>query len=523
MFEAQRQWFKRLGEFSHFFRYQYVISKQREDLEGFAHHPFGDLHLHCGRDLPTHALHDETGAPIGYVIGIAVGPEGEIVDASSRLPLRSGADGFWTALEGYIIETAGRFAFIVNNGDEKRLYTDPIGMIGAVYSKHDGYVAASPLMCIKREVEPDPLFDFDIIRNHGGKLSLFHTADRHVRRMNPSTFLDLTSLEETRFWPRDEKFAPAPQNPRPIYEEIKARASANIGAVAHAFLCSFPISGGQDSRLLLAFAQEHRDDVDQFFTHVNNWATKRDAAIAKKLCKISDVPHEIHDKGDFSVSHKEARQMTRAFQITSGAESQPPREYLSGIVQGLTESNVVLRGHQTDLLRAVYVFKPKERWAEAGWQIERLLIVPRNMFSQETVEKYEGEFKAWQDTLPKTAWDKAADFMFLEIYYNSTLGAMFPALWRNFYMSPFNSRKLIELSLQFGERDRRFSVPVYDIIQSIDPDLGAVPFDFEVRGPLEDFDQRDDFEEFTGKRVHATQQRLQSYDALADDLVAKAG
>jgi hypothetical protein len=512
MFEAQRQWFPRLGSFAHHFRYQYVISRQQEDLDGFSHHQLGPFHLHCGQDLPTHALHDINGDTVGYVIGIAVGPDAKIVNDATRLPFPQGVPDFWAALERFIVETAGRFAFTVAHQGQYRLYTDPVGMIGAVFSRKDGYVAATPLLCIKRKIEENPLFDLDIVRNRGGKISLLHTADRHVVRLNPSFYLDLNSLEATRFWPMDERFTPPPNNPMDVYQDIIARAAANIGALARAFPCSLPISGGQDSRLLLALAKSHRDQIRQYYTHQGNWASRRDAVIAKKLCAAVGVPHEIHDPSDFELSRKQQRQITRAFQITMGLETAPPREYLNGAAQGVQDNNVVLRGHQTDFLRAVYVFEPQEKWTESAWQIERLLIVPRDDFTQDIADKYADTFKAWQATLPENAWDKAADFMFLEIYYASTVGARFPALWRNFFLSPFNSRKLITLALQFSELWRRHSLPVFDILQYIDEGLSAVPFTFEMRLPFEEFENLKDFEALTGARVYHAARRLKLYE-----------
>ena len=419
------------------------------------------------------------------LLGIAAGTGAEQTQTDLTLPFSTRVKDFWAQFETFLVNAAGRYAFVMQVGDDTRLYTDPVGMIGAVYNAEDGYVASSPLLTIKRAVRFNPKFDPEIVER-GGRFSLFHTADECVRRLNPNYYLDLNDLTETRFWPKDETFGPEPENPTDIYAEIIALSRANIGEIASAHPCSLPVTGGMDSRLLLGFAGEHLGKVSQVYTHINNYATRRDAAIGAELCKVVGVDHDIHDKRHFGMTRKEIRCAQHAYFLTFGARASLPKEHLNGVINGVPEGNVILRGHQTDLLRAVYVFKPEEHWHDPDWQIERLFIVPRTEFNPSVAEKYRDDFMVWQATLPENAMTKAADFMFLEVYYNSTVGASFPALWRNFYMSPFNSRRLITLSLQFGEKRRRAAKPVFELIELMNEDLSKVPFDFEAPPSMDD-------------------------------------
>jgi len=509
MFEAQRQWRYRLGQFEDRFRYQYVISRTTEELEGFARHDLDGFHVYCGPALPTKVIFDKLGRRVGLLLGIAAGIGAEQTPAEITLPFSTRVKGAWDKFEAMLTHAAGRYAFILQVKDETRLYTDPVGMIGAVYSREDGYVASSPLLAIKRQVRPNPKFDLETVQERGGRFSLFHTIDEAVRRLNPNHYLDLARLEEHRFWPRDEVFSPEPDCPAEIYSEIIATSRAHIGEITRDHPCSLPISGGMDSRLMLGFCGEHLHRIDQVYTHINNYATRRDAAIGAELCRILGVEHDIHDKRHFNLSRKEARCALQAYHLTYGAPVSPPKEYLNGVINGVPEGNVILRGHQTDLLRAVYVFKPEEFWRDPDWQIERLLIVPRNEFDSTVAERYRDDFMAWQATLPENAMAKAADFMFLEVYYNSTIGASFPAMWRNFYLSPFNSRRLITLSLQFGETRRRASEPVFELIELMNEDLSKVPFDFEAPASM------DDAESWSCGAPETEARRQRTRDALA--------
>lgn len=509
MFEAQRQWSYRLGSFPEHFRYQYVLSEANEDIEGFAQKQAGGWHIHTGPKLPVTNITDRNGVDLGFLLGIAVDPKGLVTE----LPLNANDPKFWTRFESYLVEVAGRYAFVVNIKKKTRLYTDPVGMIGAVYNKSDRFVASSPLLAIKRPIDQNPLYDPAVIAEQGGRYSLFHTADRSVRRLNPNHCLDLGTFSETRFWPKETRFDEPPEAPLSTYDSIIQTARHNIEAVSSAYPCALPVSGGQDSRLLLGFAQPHLPKIEQVYTHINNYATRRDAAIGRQLCDAVGVAHHVHDRRDYDMTRKEVRLMTRAYQIAYGAPSAPPKEYLNGVIKGVPEDHVILRGHQTDLLRAVFVFKSKRHWSNPDWQIERLLIVPRKEFSPEIADRFRAEFKLWQDALPEAARAKAVDFMFLEVYYNATIGASFPALWRNFYISPFNSRRLISLALQFDEKTRRASTPVFEMIELMNPALAKVPFDFEHVAALDLLGQAENDEAVTAKRRAKTLSSLSKYQS----------
>ena len=511
MFEAQRLWQDHWGPFHETFRYQYVLSRDTEPLEGFALYEGQDWNLYSGPDLPVTALRDLNGQPIGIVIGIAVGPDALLSGPTCTLPLDARSADFWERFEAYIVDVAGRFGILLERGGETRFYTDPVGMIGAVYSRKDGHVAASPLMAIKRKLEPNPKFDFDVIANKGGKLALFHTADAHARRLKPNHYLDLSTCTEHRFWPRDEVFAADPDQMLDIYDAISRRTRFNIGQIAQAFPCALPVSGGQDSRLIMAFAGEHLSSIRQVYTHINNYATRRDNAIGRALCDAIDIPHDTHDKRQFRLRRWELKHAHQKFRLTLGAPSPLPKEYTNGVVKGVPEGHVILRGHQTDLLRAVFVFQPEDQWQDPDWQLERLLIVPRQDFTDEIAAKFRGDFIAWQKTLPVNAMSKAADFMFLEVYYNATVGAIFPALWLHFYVSPFNSRRLITLSLGFDEAKRRKSEPVFDLIERERPELSRVPYDFELPASLDSIEDSDLCDAVTRKRRRQTKRRLSRY------------
>ncbi len=506
--QAQTLWPLGPDKFAEVFRYQYVISRKRYNIPGFRDFPGDTWHLAAGADLPVCDLTDADGHALGYLVGIAVGPVGLIAGTANRIPASRDDPRFWDLFEAWLTELAGRYALLLTVQGQTRFYVDPVGMIGAVYNSQAQIVAASTLMAITDAVQPNPKFDFDIIRDHGGKLSLFHTADLRVRRLNPNFYLDLGDFSIRRHWPRDERFAVEPHETLATYDEIAKRAAFNIGEITRAYPVALPVTGGQDSRLILAFARGNIGQVSRIYTHINNPAGRRDAAIGAALCERAGLQHEVHDWRRSQIDGSMAAEFQICWNLAHGVDSIMPKEYENGVVLNLPEKEVVLRGHQTDILRAVYVFRPKPFWGNPVWQLRRLLIVPKDMFSEDITARFSDDFFAWQGTLPANAMEKAADFMFIEVFYNATIGATFAASWRNFYISPFNSRKLIALALSFPEDVRRASEPVFDLIQRLSPDLAPVRYDFDVPLRQRALGTPAECDGFTADRVAATQARL---------------
>lgn len=515
--QAQNLWPFAPEKFATVFRYQYVISRERHEIPGFQYFSGPEWNLAIGRDLPVCELLDRDGAHLGYILGIAVGPEALLADGTNQLPFSREATNFWSLFEAWLTELAGRYAIMLSAHGKTRFYVDPVGMIGAVYNAQAQILAASPLMAITDPVKPNRKFDYDIIRDRGGKLSLFHTADERVRRLNPNFYLDLEDFVEHRHWPRNERFSLGAHEVLPAYDEMVSRLSFNIAEITRAYPASVPVSGGQDSRIVLACCQENADSRTRYYTHINNYATRRDAAIGAALCSRLGLEHEIHDRRNSKIQKNLAEEFQASWNLSFGVESAMPMEYRNGVILNLPEKDVVLRGHQTDILRAVYVFRPKKRWGDASWQLKRMLIVPREMFNSDLVERFSDDFFRWQKTLPPNAMEKAADFMFIEVYYNSTIGASFPALWRNFYMSPFNSRKLISLALSFPEGRRRRSEPVFDVIEHACPALSGIPFDFELHADLSYLDDPSYCQRITEGRIGETRSRLEEFARAAEN------
>lgn len=475
-------------EFASAFRYQYVIARHALDLPGFHHQVFAGHHIHTGRALPVTPLHDRHGLPVGLLLGLAADDAGIVAGQRRLMRLDTADPEAFARLEDWIDGLAGRWTLLVAIGRDIRLYADPAGMNGVVYNRRLRRVAASVPLCLDDAMQDHPQYDHALNETEGAKYTLFDTRDARVRRLNPSCWLDMRRLVETRFWPRPASLA-RPGALGPHYDAIIATARARIDALSGARPCLLPLSGGRDSRLLAGFAGPALHRMAGVFTHVTNYATRRDASIGAALAAELGVPHQVLDYCRLRRSAADLAALRDGFQAALGWDATPPDEYRLGLVLDLPEDAVILRGHQTDILRAVLRDRPGAAGrADLRWQVKRLMPVPYRRFSGAVYRRFRRRYAAWVAALPDHARDHQIDLMFAEVYYPSSLGATFPALFRNFYLSPFNCRRLIGMAMAIDEDYRHQSLAVDDLLYRMAPSLHHVPLDYETLASLDSFD-----------------------------------
>lgn len=397
-------------------------------------------------------------------------------------------------------------------------------MIGAVYDEETRTVAASLALCLTRDVIDHPDYDHSAIEERGAKYSLFDTRDLYARRMNPSCYLNLGTFKETRFWPRPNTIKLEQDSLGKTYDWLGQRTESVIGAIAKRHKCWLPLSGGQDSRLLLAMAGQARSDIQMSYTHISNYSNRIDAIIAARLAHETGIKHEVHDKREHQTKRKRARIDTENFHTALGFKMPPSAEMKNGLHLKIPRNAVILRGHQTDILRAVFSNRIGERARNnTRWQLRRLLIVPQSEFNSEIWNLFRPRYETWLSSLPDYARKNSTDLMFLEMYYSSTIGCTFPAFYRNFWMSPFNGRAEIGRAMAIDEKYRHKSNAVHDIINRAAPILNDVPFDYELGATIGKIYDPEDVREMTRQRREAVCARSLEIDGSQSVPVAAPG
>ncbi len=463
-------------------RWQYLITLNASLTDGLARHAVGPWFIYFGHGVRIAHLADRHGVVFGCILGIGVDQDGLVHEVHKISNLDLNSPDFFEDFEKWLYVVVGRYTILAGQGDVWRCYSDPVGMNGVVFDRGECQVASSLALCLNRDIIPHPFYDHESVSRGDFRYSLFHTRDAYAERANPNCYLDLQTFQQHRFWPTEEGLGTTGDLVG-TYNFLTQRTCQVIKVLNDNFVTALPLSGGQDSRLLLAMAGPEAQNCDQCFTQIHNYASRMDATIAKHLAGIAKVTYQAIDRRDVKISRELVDRSRLEYYSALGFDLPLPSEVEKCLQYHVTDGAVVMRGHQTDLLRAVLTDQPGEDGrANLRWQLKRLLVPHGRASNVQQVERFRPLYEDWIAGLPAGARINQIDLMFLEMYYSSTVGLTFPAFLRYFMISPFNSRQNIQMCLQINEDYRSKSLPVLDIIYKNSPPLHDFPFDFEWGG-----------------------------------------
>jgi hypothetical protein len=410
------------------------------------------------------------------------------------------------ALADDLNDCGGRFVFIITGPGFERLYIDPSGMMGAVYNHESGIVAATVHLAIDRPLEPTTEYPAAQIASDGsgGRWAFGYTPDRDVKRVLANHYLDLGDFSLTRHWPHPEDDFTCPMREdviRARLYDVIARHKVIMNALIRGNTPAIlPITGGADSRLLLAFAKDALDDVDLFFTHKTNFNTGRDMELAGELAKAAGVEltkFDLVENRDLVRPKRMCTRMHRQEKLAEGlfddGPAADPKKISERMV--LPQGGVLLRGHVTDISKAVLwrqigvrEFERSAGQAHAPNIGVRLLMTGADGAADDPwfLENY----SAWANTLPENARCRTLDFMGTEQFRTHGLGAQFFAFNHNFYMAPGSDRKIIRLLTSIPPH-LRVNFDVNDmLLEQCAPELMDLPYTRRVDNDLRETRRR---------------------------------
>lgn len=461
--------------FSQVFAQQFHLCRgPAPDLAGFTRVRLGGWVLQHGRDLPVaiHRFADGTGH-LAF-LGLAVDPEGEVV--TQELLERRGAG--WhdaQALTTWLNSCAGRFAFVILQGATKRLYLDAAGSLGAVYDPETGHLASTLNLVLNREVEPNRDYPLAALASRdAARFAFGHTPDQWVKRVLPNHFLNLGDFSQQRFWPLPGDIVePDEMSQISLTRFIATRLEQVISSLAkHVAVARLPISGGLDSRLLLASAKASLESIE-LFSHAENQMSRKDTRIAARLAARVDSDLQVVDPrrnaADRITDDAQLRQLGKAYQIATGLgqiDGEIPRTRLE-VLMAHEVGGIVLRGNGTDFLKAVLWRRGVQEYVN-GDAHDITTGIRMMMLGDKTIAEnadIQAAYTRWYSDFSVTAANRAFDFMFSEQFLAHGQGNQLYGMTRNFYICPSIDRNILAAMTRLPP-DRRAQLDYHEAILS---------------------------------------------------------
>ena len=473
---AQNGW-----NFAASFKHQYLITPHSEPAPGnWPSVELGKWRVgHCP-NLPVAALTLTDGTVVGLVIGVAVSQGGMIIEGRHKMPVSARAEDPVALAEAYISTLAGRYVVLFNYADAARVYPDPTCSLGPVYHPQSGRVAASTALVLDRDLRDNPTIPASEVAANRARYLFGHTADAEVKRAISNHYVDLADFSVHRHWPTESlEFTLGARDFRDASDEIATKLGANVQALSGRFPTALPISGGTDSRVLLAASAPHLEQIQQFYAYHVNWSTSVDCEVALGITQAMCLPFQIisRDSTRFQQALTEAGlhdHMARR-QLSGGFEPDTADARIVQAMHLVPENRMILRGNVIEMTRA-------PRWHRSvfddphntGFAMEKLGVDANadTGFHASCV----ASFLDWKDRLPGNTIPRIYDFLHTELWMPHTNSAGYIRDLRHFMINPFNDRHLIHLTTCIKPIMRKRRRMVNHILQSRLPEIAAIPY-----------------------------------------------
>ncbi|WP_132859635.1 hypothetical protein [Shimia isoporae] len=480
------------------FRFQFVLSETKRDLPGFDTRPFADRTLHTHKDLPVTEFTDRDGNPLGLILGFAVDENGQVLTGTHALDLAGKGAEIEEKIEKWLSYLGGRFLVLtdlpgktVRSKRLRKIYADPAGSLGAVYDPQTGIVASSVLLCLERDIDPDPgarpgdelltnkrlkklLPEFDPDTPIGGH-GFGTTLDRHVRRVMANRAVDLTNFTEHRFW------RPETEMPSLSAEDAAAQIVPVMQSMMNAF-CNvgrgyFAISGGHDSRMLLACAPDLSETEMELYCYATNWIGTLDVRVSEVLAETLQQPFfgQVSDsgpKGTFLTNRKAAMRNRLRFALGSGLSHLGDGWWQRGYARQLRQGDFWLRGNFLEIITARVW--PRFDLTKSDEWLHALTNTRVALGNEADVSRKLACLEEWHQSLPMDEDRHLHDLTYLDLTLAPAQGSFY-GFSSHTYLAPGNHRRIFEVAMQVPWQDRKRGRLYDEIMRQSNPALHQVP------------------------------------------------
>ncbi|WP_193163697.1 hypothetical protein [Microbulbifer hainanensis] len=272
---------------------QFILARQPLDLPGWRQIGCRDWWLSLAGNVPLVTLRDTAGAELGYLVGWVIF-RGRLLADGDSITSRQQTDGMIDEYD----ELGGRFVYFVTHGSELAVLTDAAALMPVVYNADQQLLASTP--SIMSLLEPQQ-WDESVKRTFlGGKGEVWYpfgvTPYVGVRRLLPNHRLDLGSWNAERLFP----LAAGPGlrgdascNVEEAVARIAKLLNDNLYALVNQGHDVIHLTGGFDSRMVLAAASNIRNRVQLQTVKLDGDPNRLDCHIASKLARRFSLRHRL--------------------------------------------------------------------------------------------------------------------------------------------------------------------------------------------------------------------------------------
>ncbi len=474
------------------FRNQFCFSPQELEIPEFTHQVFAGRHLYCSDKLPVTRILDPKRRPIGLVLGLAVDEQNVL--GSERVLGKTGEDRNTTYqdIERFAASLAGRFVLIADINGKPRVYTDTVSSYSVVFDKKTGVVASSLFLCLVRDIDPNNtarlpashriLSDAtELIPDQDPNLPdhgyfFGQTVDKHVFRVPGNHYLDVSEREIVRYRQNDPlgDF----YDVRTAAEMIAGRLQQIMGAISTQVDGYLALSGGRDSRLLLACSPGPDRSRLVPFSYATNWMSTLDVRVADVLSRHYGKPilqfvHPDGPKRSYFKRRTRSQRLSKRLLISNGLSGETDAWWKNGHSTQIKSDVAWVRGNYLEIVTARYWPKRKLGSDDEIWHLLGRGGIP----SQGSIhgDRFFDQAKGWMQSFGHDICANLYDLAYMELTLSRSQ-AWFHGPNMQYFVGPANDLSIFDTAMRVRPEQRMGAALNDEILRITYPELLDLPY-----------------------------------------------
>jgi hypothetical protein len=442
-----------------FFKGQFILSAEINSvLIGWANKKHLDWNLYTA-DLPVIEVYSEENIWMGWCIGHPI-VDGVLEPNSIILqyPLNE-IDPY----EDFYSRTTGKWILIILDSANPSVFLDPHGSLPAVFSTIERTIASTPTL-----IGTDADWDEKMMSEIGFPEKIHWlpsglTFKKHVRRLQANHCLLLTEWKVSRHWPTPKTDFSIDNNIESAVTKIISNIQDTITATQKIYPLCLTLTGGMDSRVVLACARDHVLKI-KIITFAGAKETL-DMYLAKRLAK------QLHLNHRFLPIQNSTPEELEQWLITTGKSVAGDVWKISKTLTQLDASRVFMSGQSGEVHRGNYW----RRGDTADKKITASELLKRSKFPLHPLLLNATE--KWLDELKFLNTFNTLDLVHIE-QRMSCWGSIqaFGNRTSLFEISPLGSRLVFQSMMKLPHKYRKKQQLPYDICKKVWPELLQLPF-----------------------------------------------